>query len=266
MRYSSIEERRRFYQEEFALRLLEERFKNRRNTVFALVIGRHTGIYPPNYEKLKNHTIIIDEYQDLSEVKNYILQYLPESVYYDRNLYGGELENCRRCPKSYRDCWKCKEFKGQELAFDLDPENIHCPYHGNIEDRMRKHQGLSFCMYEFKVIRGRTRQLYEKLERRYGLVEVTYSGRGFHLTVQNEDATNMGWAERKRLAKEFSAEYPIDEWVTSGEMRLLRLPYSLHGVVSRICIPLKVDDLEDFDPRVDGRCLPRFLLKQSSQP
>jgi DNA primase catalytic subunit len=75
----------------------------------------------------------------------------------------------------------------------------------------------------------------------------------------------MGLAERRRLAKEIQRVYPIDEWVTSGEMRLIRLPYSLHGVVSRVCIPLKVEDLEGFDPRVDRRCLPRFLLTQSSQ-
>jgi DNA primase catalytic subunit len=265
MRYSSLEERSRFYQEEFSTERLEEEFRRRPSTVFAVVIGRHTGIYPSQYEKIKSHTVIIDDYRNMSEVRDYLLQYLPEGVYYDRSLYGNTLENCRKCPMRYRDCWKCREFKGQELAFDIDPENINCPYHGNLEEKIRRHQGLSFCMYEFKAARTQTRLLYEELERCYSRVKVVYSGRGFHLIVLDEDAVRMGLAERRRLAKEIQRVYPIDEWVTSGEMRLIRLPYSLHGVVSRVCIPLKVEDLEGFDPRVDRRCLPRFLLTQSSQ-
>ncbi|MEJ2241047.1 MAG: hypothetical protein P8Y18_02750 [Candidatus Bathyarchaeota archaeon] len=51
----------------------------------------------------------------------------------------------------------------------------------------------------------------------------------------------------------------IDKWVTSGSMRLIRLPYSLHGMVSRIVTPLKISELEDFDPLKDKRTIPKFL-------
>ncbi|MEK6988146.1 MAG: DNA primase, partial [Candidatus Thermoplasmatota archaeon] len=58
--------------------------------------------------------------------------------------------------------------------------------------------------------------------------------------------------ERTRLASRLGDRYAIDEWVTSGEMRLIRLPYSLHGMVSRVVVPLPRGDLQDFsydDPR-----------------
>jgi len=42
-------------------------------------------------------------------------------------------------------------------------------------------------------------------------------------------------------------------------MRLIRLPFSLHGLVSRIALPLEKSELERFDPVNDERCIPRFL-------
>ena len=53
--------------------------------------------------------------------------------------------------------------------------------------------------------------------------------------------------------------FAIDEWVTLGEMRLIRLPFSLHGLVSRIVLPLEKSEVERFDPVNDERCIPRFL-------
>jgi DNA primase catalytic subunit len=57
--------------------------------------------------------------------------------------------------------------------------------------------------------------------------------------------------------------FGIDEWVTAGEMRLIRLPYSLHGLVSRIVVPVEKSELERFDPVSDERCIPKFLGKQA---
>jgi hypothetical protein len=37
------------------------------------------------------------------------------------------------------------------------------------------------------------------------------------------------------------------------------LPYSLHGMVSRIVTPLEVQELDRFNPLSDRRCLPKFL-------
>ncbi|MEM1515053.1 MAG: hypothetical protein QXH24_03270 [Candidatus Bathyarchaeia archaeon] len=35
---------------------------------------------------------------------------------------------------------------------------------------------------------------------------------------------------------------------TSGGMRLIRLPYSLHGMVSRIVMLISISELEGFNP------------------
>ncbi len=51
----------------------------------------------------------------------------------------------------------------------------------------------------------------------------------------------------------------MDEWVPSGGMRLIRLPYSLNGLVSRTVIPLAKNELGIFDPITDERTIPRFL-------
>jgi hypothetical protein len=33
-------------------------------------------------------TILVDEYDGFEDVKDQILEFLPEAVYYDRNVYG----------------------------------------------------------------------------------------------------------------------------------------------------------------------------------
>ena len=68
-----------------------------------------------------------------------ILEFLPEAVYYDRSVYD---ENDRKM--------------GQELAFDLDPENITCPIHGTMADKMKRQQGLSFCELELEMVKKET--------------------------------------------------------------------------------------------------------------
>lgn len=258
MRYSTLEERRSFYSEEFSLEGVASWLGRRENTVFAVILGRHTGIYLPEYRDIRRNTVIIDDYRGLGEVREYILQYLPEGVYYDRNLYKS-LEVCRRCDFNYRDCWGCENFLGQELAFDIDPENVDCPYHGSGEERMERGQGLGFCMHEFRVVRGQARRLYRELRGQFSKIRIVYSGRGFHLHVRDEAAAMLGKAEREELASELATRYAIDEWVTAGEMRLIRLPYALHGMVSRVCIPLAPEEMKGFDPRREARCLPRFL-------
>jgi DNA primase catalytic subunit len=244
MRYSTLEEREEFYREEFNLDKVEEWFGNRmKNVVFAVIIGRHTKIYPPEYEDDASTTILIDEYEDLTDIKGQILEFRPEAVYYDRNVYD---ENGKVLV--------------QELAFDIDPENLMCPVHGTLEDKMKRHQGLSFCEIEFKMVKEETARLFEKLTGTFSKLRIVYSGRGFHIHVF--DANVFDWSQEKR--KEFAEKtrnkgFLIDEWVTSGGMRLIRLPYSLHGMVSRVVVPLDIGELESFDPVTDKRCIPRFL-------
>ncbi len=258
MRPSTLDERREFYLNEFDVESVSEWLKWRDvlNTAFAVIIGRHSDIYLPEYEDIKRKAVIIDEHEGLRDVLGYILQYLPEGVYYDRNVYS-DIRLCVQRGCDYRNCWDCENFIGQELAFDIDPENVDCPYHGSVEDKMKRGEGLSFCMLEFKKVRKLALKLYDDLREEYKRIRIVFSGRGFHIHVLDKKAIKLGRGEREEIARKYS-DYAIDEWVTSGEMRLIRLPYSLNGLVSRVCIPLSVEELAEFDPR--KRAIPSFLL------
>ena len=247
MRYSTLEERKQFYSSEFNLQKVAQWFGSQSGRVkFAVIIGRHTKIYPEKYKEDASTTIIIDEYSDLEDVKGQIIEFLPEAVYYDRNVYD-----------------KNDHKIGQELAFDLDPENITCPIHGTLADKMKRHQGFSFCELELEMVKQDTIRLYEYLETLFSEVRAVYSGRGFHLHILDRQAYLMNTEERLDLALQVkSAGFHIDEWVTSGEMRLIRLPYSLNSLVSRIVLPLTKDELYYFDAIHDERCLPKFLSKK----
>ncbi len=244
MRFSTLGERREFYTEEFNLKTASDWFsQGLGNTRFAVIMGRHTKIVQKKYREDAGTTIIIDDYKDMTDVKAEVLEFLPEAVYYDRTLYGGS-----------------GEVLGQELAFDLDPENVTCPVHGTLADKMKRHQGLSFCEIELSIVQKEAVGLYEYLAKQYSNLKVTYSGRGFHIHVFDKDAYNLTIQERTAVAKEVkSAGFQIDEWVTTGEYRLIRLPYSLNGLVSRIVLPLKKEELEGFDAVHDPRCIPKFL-------
>jgi len=249
MRYSTLEERKLFYTENFDLEKVAQWFEVLTSkTKFAVIIGRHTKIYPKKYKADSSTTIVIDEYTNLEDVKQQIIEFLPEAVYYDRNVYDS---NDRKV--------------GQELAFDLDPENITCPIHGTLADKTKRAQGLSFCELELEMVRQEAAKLYRFLSNRFSEVRAVYSGRGFHLHVLDNRAYRFSEEERQFLAASVKEEgFHIDDWVTSGEMRLIRLPYSLNGLVSRIVLPLKKEELEIFDPIHDQRTLPKFLTKVTS--
>ncbi|TDA26602.1 MAG: DNA primase [Archaeoglobi archaeon] len=259
MRISTISEREQFYRNEFDLEKVKSwlSWREIQKTVFAVIVGRKTNFYLKEFEDVKDKALIIDEHRGLEEVLEYILHYLPEGVYYDRNLYS-DPRLCENCPK---DCWKCRNFLGQELAFDLDPENVDCPYHGSLEEKAARKDTISFCMLEFKRVRRNTAKLYKELEKDYENLRIVFSGRGFHIHVLDERAMKLSKKEREEIAEAFE-DFGIDEWVTSGEMRLIRLPFSLNALVSRICIPLSFEDLRTFDPRKLAK--PSFLLSTSS--
>jgi len=246
MRYSTLKERKEFYQKEFNAERLREWFQdwNENTTVkFAVIIGRHTHIFPKKYGEDASTTIIIDEYKDLDDVKAQILEFLPESTYYDRNVYDER-----------------QRIVGQELAFDLDPENLTCPVHGTLEDKMKRRQGLAFCELELQMVKEETIRLLEELEKQFSRVRVVYSGRGFHIHVFDLEPFKWSYREKRTLARSLKKKsFLIDEWVTTGGMRLIRLPYSLHGMVSRVVLPIEGDRLTKFDPITDPRCIPEFL-------
>jgi len=253
---ASLADRRRFYQESMNFRSAAKWMaRPEGERVYALILGRHSGIYPRRFRNVKNVPLIVDDAPDVEDLRPYLLKYLPEGVYYDRNVYSS-LDAARKARLDYARAWRSPLFQGQELAFDLDPENLDCPIHGDIEAKMRRHQGLSFCDREFEEVRRQAGALYDELSEQWTRLKVVYSGRGFHIHVFDDDAFRLTRKERNRIATRFAERYAIDEWVTSGEMRLIRLPYSLHGMVSRIVIPLPRGDVPKFrydDPRTVPR-------------
>ncbi len=244
MRYATLQEREQFYTSEFNLWKVAEWFDHRHGRVkFAVIMGRHTQIYQEKYREDASTTIIIDEYKTLEDVRRQVVEFLPEAVYYDRNVYDENGEKL-----------------GQELAFDLDPENVVCPVHGSLEDKMKRNQGLSFCELELDMVKQEAASLYENLESRFSDLHIVYSGRGFHIHVFDPEAYKFSPDQRLTIARQIKQEgFHIDEWVTSGEMRLIRLPYSMNGLVSRIVLPLTKQELESFNPVTDVRCKPKFL-------
>lgn len=223
-----------------------------------MIPGRHTGIVVPRHADNRDNVVVIDDWQNARDIRDYALEYLPEGLYYDRNRYL-DVSKCVGCSRGASGCFECNNYDGQQLAFDLDPENVDCPYHGDIGDKMGRKQGLSFCMYEFKVVRRQARDLAQELRNTYENVVVVYSGRGFHVVVDDERAYTLTMSERRSMAARYSRRYAIDEWVTEGGSRLLRLPHSLNGIVSRKCVIIKEErELEEFDPRISRAALPSF--------
>ena len=247
MRPANLAERKQFYTEEFKLRNVASWLKMRKGkTKFAIIIGRHTKIFLEAFSEDADTTIIINEYADLEDVRSQIVEFLPEAVYYDRNIYDE-----RDQPTS------------QELAFDIDPENITCPIHGTLADKMKRHQGLSFCSTELEMARQQTASLFEYLGDQFSQLQIVYSGRGFHIHVFDKKAFEFTTKQRTEIAETVKTKgFEVDAWVTSGEMRLIRLPYSLNGMVSRIVLPLQKNEVEKFNPVTDERCIPAFLRKE----
>jgi len=251
MRYSTLKERREFYRKEFDLKKVEQWFAgwNKVGRVnFAVIIGRHTHIFPKTYREDASTTIIIDEFASFEDFRGQILEFLPESAYYDRNVYDEK-----------------QRIVGQELAFDLDPENLTCPVHGTLEDKMKRHQGLAFCELELNMVKEETVKLHEELEKQFSKTCVVYSGRGFHIHVFDKEPFKWSYRKRQALARELKKKgFLIDEWVTTGGMRLIRLPYSLHGMVSRVVLPVEANNLAGFNPITDLQCIPKFLMRLTS--
>jgi len=135
MQYSTLSERERFYREEFDVEKVRDWLTwSPQKIVFAAVIGRHTQIYPAKYLGDASTTIIIKRYQNLEEVRERLVELTPESAYYDRNLYDDSTG----------------EQIGQELAFDLDPENIICPVHRTAQGSPRASVVGGFAYVRFK--------------------------------------------------------------------------------------------------------------------
>lgn len=258
LRPAVLSERRRFYTELMDYGAAERWFASfPGERIFALILGRHSGIYPRRFRSLKNIPLLVEDVRTARDLRPYLRKYLPEGVYYDRNAYSS-VAAARRGRLDYAHAWRSRLFRGQELAFDLDPENLDCPIHGNITAKMRRHQGLSFCEWEFEETRRQAAELHDALAADWSRLAVVYSGRGFHVHVLDSDAYRLTRGHRTDLAKRFGRRFALDEWVTAGEMRLIRLPFSLHGMVSRLVVPVPRGGLDAFRYD-DERAVPGFI-------
>src|SRR5256886_3081720 len=210
LRPASLQERRRFYARRMdydAAAAWMSRPAGGR--VFALILGRHSGIYPRRFRHLKNVPLIIDDAVEVRDLRPYLLRYLPEGVYYDRNVYA-PLDETRKARIDYARAWRSRVFHRQELPFDLDPENVDCPIHGDIAAKMARHQGLSFCDWEFEEIRRQAAELFDELARRLRRLRIVVSGPGFHIHVFDDAAFPLTRKERATIAKGLARRYALD--------------------------------------------------------
>ncbi len=215
-RPASLEERREFYENEFNLKEVKEWFKKNEiklPQLCAVDAGTETGIIVN--KKLREKML----YFPFKNLMRKIKEYIPEDVYYSRNFYSN--------PDKVLRTLRFLKWKKQELVFDIDSDNIVCVC-------KKGAKVCDFCVNETFIW---AKKMKKELEMKFKKVIMVYSGRGFHLHILDGGAFSLTFNERKRLTRKFS-KYPIDPWVSRGYIDLIRMPYSLNGLVSRKVIPL----------------------------
>uniref|UniRef100_A0A7C3EXN8 DNA primase n=1 Tax=Candidatus Methanomethylicus mesodigestus TaxID=1867258 RepID=A0A7C3EXN8_9CREN len=221
--------------------------------------GNETGYIRSKY-KDEAGKLLFFRISKFEELKEWLIDFLPEDLYYDRNLYK-DPEKCMGCSKRGKDCIGCSGLIGQELMFDIDPENIDCPNCGTLEDRVKGASMFKFCYICFNKAIEHTINLYDYLyNEEYERISVVYSGRGFHIYIEDDDSLYMNFVERKNFVKTIKEKgFGIDPWVTEGEARLARVPFSLNGMVSKICRPIEIREIKNLDFWRSRLFVPSFI-------
>lgn len=253
MRIPSLAEREWFYAQAFDPGESRDFLKIYPSPVYAIDVGNESGIYLPAFAKYINKLVYISKYDDIKEK---LAKYAPEDVYYSRNIVK-DLNVCASCEKRSTDCPDCENLHRQELAFDIDSENIRC----SLCKKEKKKSIYSFCSHQLHDSRMWAIRLYNYLvkEKKYRDVRIVYSGRGYHLHVLDKDAYSLSPDDRKKIAGSLKEKgYPIDTWVTSGHIDLIRLPGSLHGLVNRIVKEIKKEKIEEFNPLDSKEVIPQY--------
>ena len=229
-RPSTLEERKDFYDKEFSIKRVKKWFKgNSLPQLCAIDAGTKTKII---LNKKLSGTLF---YFPFKELRKKIKKYVPEGVYYDRTRYKN--------PEKVLNTLDFKQIIPQELAFDVDCDNLGC---WNPKNPKRAGECLKKAYKNALVMK-------KELEKDFKKVRMVYSGRGFHVHVLDKKASILGLKERENLNKKFK-KLGIDPWVSRGYIQLIRLPYSLNGIVSRKVVP--IENKEEFDER---KALPKFL-------
>ena len=261
-RFSTLAERQEFYEREFSIKKVKAWFKKNKMPfpqLCAIDAGGDTGIILD--KKLKGKML----YFKFSELNNKIKKYIPEDVYYDRNYYKRPDKILKTLNFNQHAFDK---HISQELVFDIDVDNVK-------NSRTKVQDGFEFLntsrigRYEDNSLSINRKVSTKNLKKAYSIVlelkkelrkdtkfknlKVVYSGRGFHIHVLDKRAYYLTIPERELLNKKFSY-YPIDPWVSRGFIRLIRIPYTLNSLVSRVVTP--IDERKGFQPK---ETLPKFL-------
>ena len=243
-RPSALNERVYFYKHEFNIKKASS-FLAKKPQFFVIDPGSETKIIK-NKSKVGKLTVLKPSIS-YKELKDRLPKYAPEDLYYDRNTYKDP--NSALKTMNFRESFRYKNFLNQQLAFDIDPENIDCNHKNH----------LSFCPKCLIEVKKQATEMINKLQDiGFNKIKPVYSGRGFHIHVFDEKAYNLSIGERSAINKKLK-EFAIDPWVSKGRIRLIRLPYSLNSIVSRIVLPLRIKEIKRFNPLTDNRTIPRFL-------
>lgn len=225
-----MEERKYFYEKEFDIDGIEKWLDLK---PVVIDIGSETTLYTPKFKKYLNKLVRI-KYSDLEELKSKLIEYAPEDVYY--------------------------EFGKKELIFDLDPDNILCAKCNILKkDLVGKFKIFSFCADCFAELTFQTKEMFGLLSKHFSEIKLIYSGRGFHIHINLKDI-EMSDEEKIKFVGMMKKKFPIDPWVTTKK-NLIRLPGTLNSLVSRRCMEIEVESLNDIDSIINKEAVPEFLLK-----
>ncbi|MDY6769252.1 MAG: DNA primase small subunit domain-containing protein [Candidatus Nanohaloarchaea archaeon] len=245
LRPSKVEERREFYSSSFPQEVVEQKMARWDRFVPVVDVGSETTLYRPRFKEYKGKMVRVTDYSGVEGLKERIVDYAPEDLYYVMTV---ERED------------RVETNPEKELVFDLDPENVDC------EDCRRRKKYLddtaaayTFCEDCFADVARETRQLFAFLENHFSAMQLVYSGRGFHIHVEDDEAFLMDREDRMELAGKVVKEFPVDRQVTAGEKDLIRLEGSLHGLVSKVVTPLEPDDLTEPEHILSSVGTPEFV-------
>lgn len=241
---ATLQQREEFYRYEFEIEKVEAWFQKNHlpfPQLCAVDMGSETGIIK---DESKKNTIINIKAQNIKEKS---LKYLPEDLYYDRNQYKDPKRILKEL--DFKGVWNTDNFLGQQLAFDIDPENIPCTC---------KNKFPHFCDICMTKTINQALALSEMLMDQFHNIGFVYSGRGMHVHVFDKEAFALTLEQRENLNGE-AKKFNIDPWVSKGYVRLMRMPYSLNGLVSRTVTPLTENEVKKFDPLTSKKIIPKFL-------
>ncbi|MDY6765826.1 MAG: DNA primase small subunit domain-containing protein [Candidatus Nanohaloarchaea archaeon] len=245
LRPATVEERREFYRSAFPRDEVAQRMDRWDKFVPVIDVGADTTRYRPRFKQYKGKLVRITDFDGVEDLATKIVDYAPEDLYYVTTIEKAD---------------RVETNPERELVFDIDPEDVDC------EDCRRRKQHLddtaaayTFCEDCFAAAATATRQLHAFLENHFSQLDLVYSGRGFHIHVGDGEAFQMDREDRRRLAGKVAKEFPIDTQVTAGEKDLIRMPGSLHGLVSKVVTPIEPGVLTSPDHILTSVGVPEFL-------